>query len=242
MRFSSFRLAFRIVLAALCAASLGAAIFSCSTTTETSSSSSGGSDGGLSRDADPVDVFDGTTGPGDSGVTPLPPLACDKYCALVQSHCKGERAQYASEADCLSFCQHIPPGDPSEPKETAGMYCRQYYAGNPSLTDPETYCAAAGPFGGGLCGDRCTAFCQVALSACAPGSVDAGAAPYASLPKCKTECLEYTFREAGVDGGGEGLDGPSSGNTLNCRLHQLRKAVTEAGACDDLGPDAGDCR
>lgn len=242
MRFSSFRLVPRIVLAALSAASLGAAIFACSTTMDPSTSSGGTPDGGLSRDADPVDIFDGTSPPSDGGGAPPPPLTCEKYCALLQNHCKGEHAQYASEADCLAFCEHIPAGDPSEPKATAGMYCRQWYAGNPSLTDPETYCAAAGPFGGGICGDRCTAFCQVALSACAPGTPDAGPAPYASLPKCKTACLEYTFREAGVDGGGEGLDGPKSGDTLNCRLYQLRKAVTEAGACEDLGPDAGNCR
>jgi hypothetical protein len=232
----------RIVLAALCAASLAAAIFACSTATETSSSSGGTPDGGLSRDADPVDVFDGSTPPSDAGVNPVPPLSCDKYCALVQSHCKGEHAQYASEDDCLAFCEHVPPGDPSEPKGTAGMYCREWYAGNPSLSDPEKYCAAAGPFGGGICGDRCTAFCQIALSACAPDGGSAGAAPYPTLPKCKTECVEYTYREAGVDGGGEGLDGPKSGDTLNCRLYHLRKAVRDAGSCEDLGPDGGDCR
>lgn len=238
MRFRSFR----IVLASICAASLGAAIVACSTSLEPSGPASGGVDGGLSRDADPVDVFDGTPGPTDAGVSPLPPLACDEYCALVQSHCSGEHTQYASTEDCLSFCRHIPAGDPHEPKATAGMYCRQWYAGNPSLTDPETYCAAAGPFGGGICGDRCTAFCQVAVSACVPETPDAGAAPYASLPKCKTECLEYAFREAGADGGGEGLDGPTTGDTLNCRMHHLRSAVADAGSCEALGADAGSCR
>lgn len=228
---------FRIALAALCAASLGAAIFACSTTTETSSSSGGTADGGLSRDAEAVDVFDGSA-PGDGGVIAPPELSCTKYCALMQSHCTGEHAQYASEEECQAFCEHLPPGDPNE-KDNAGMYCRLAYAGSPSLTAPEKYCAAAGPFGGGICGDRCTAFCQAALSACAP---DGGASPYASLPKCKTECIAYTFKEAGADGGGEGLDGPATGDTLNCRLYHLRMAVTDAGACEDLGPDAGDCR
>jgi hypothetical protein len=235
MRFT----AFRIVFAALCATSSGGAIFSCTTATDTAGSAGGPVDGGLSRDADPVDVFDGSTLPSDAGTPPPPPLSCAKYCDLVQSHCKGEHAQYASKDECLAFCEHIPPGDPYDMKETAGMYCRQNYAGSPSLTDPETYCAAAGPFGGGICGDRCTAFCQVAFSACAP---DAGAGPYASVPKCKTECVEYVFKEAGVDGGGEGLDGPKTGDTLNCRLYHLRKAVIDAGSCADLGPDAGDCR
>jgi hypothetical protein len=154
------------------------------------------------------------------------------------------KPQYDAETQqtCNLVCEHVPPGDPYEPKGTAGMYCREWYAGNPSLSDPEKYCAAAGPFGGGNCGDRCTAFCQVAFSACAPDGGSAGAAPYPTLPKCKTECVEYTFREAGADGGGEGLDGPKSGDTLNCRLYHLRQAVKDAGACVDLGPDAGDCR
>jgi hypothetical protein len=237
MRFPSFR----IVLAGFCATSLGVAIFACTTSTETSSSSGGPVDGGLSRDADPVDILDGGTG-SDAGTIPPAPLSCTKYCDLVQSHCKLERAQYASKDDCLAFCEHIPPGEPGDPgdvKDSPGMYCRQYYAGSPSLADPEKYCAAAGPFGGGICGDRCTAFCQIAFSACAP---DGGVGPYASVPKCKTECVEYTFKEAGVDGGGEGLDGPKTGDTLNCRLYHLRKAVRDAGSCEDLGPDGGDCR
>lgn len=232
--------AFRIAIAALCAASLGGAIFACSTSAEVTSAPGPTLDGGLSRDADPVDVFDGSTGPGDSSIgDAAPPLSCPKYCDLVQSHCKNEHAQYASKDECLAFCEHVPPGDPYDTKDTPGMYCRQLYAGNPSLTDPEKYCAAAGPFGGGVCGDRCTAFCQVAFSACAP---DGGVGPYASLPKCKTECVEYPYKDAGVDGGGEGLDGPKTGDTLNCRLYHLRKAVTDASACEDLGPDAGDCR
>jgi hypothetical protein len=235
MRFPSFR----IVLAALCAASLGPAIFACATSSETTSSP-GTADGGPSRDADPVDVFDGAAQPADGGTTPPPLLPCSKYCDLMQERCEGEHAQYASKEDCLAFCEHIPAGDPSDLKESSpGMYCRQTYAGSPSLASPEKYCAAAGPFGGGICGDRCTAFCEVALSACAP---DGGAAPYPSVPKCKTECVGYSYKEAGADGGGEGLDGPMTGDTLNCRLYHLRRAVMDASSCEDLGPDAGGCR
>lgn len=235
MRFTSFR----IMVAALGAASFGGAIFSCAASSETVTSPGGAVDGGLFRDSPPVDVFDGSNPGADAGIEPPPQVNCAKYCDLVQSHCKGENAQYGSKDDCLAFCEHLPPGDPNEPKETPGMYCRQVYAGSPSLTDPEQYCAAAGPFGGGICGDRCTAFCQVAFSACAP---DGGVRPYATVPKCKTECIEYTFKEAGVDGGGEGLDGPKAGDTLNCRLYHLRNAVRDASSCEDLGPDAGDCR
>lgn len=238
MCFSSHRRACRIVLAALCAASLAGAIFACSVSTETSSLPGTPSDGGLSRDSDPVDVFDGSSS-ADSGTSPIPPISCTKYCEQMQERCTGEHAQYASKDDCLAFCEHVPPGDPNEMKDTPGMYCRHYYAGSPSLTAPEKYCAAAGPFGGGVCGDRCTAFCQVALSACVP---DGGSGPYATVPKCKTACIEYTLVEAGADGGGEGLDGPKNGDTLNCRLYHLRKAVTDASSCEDLGPDAGECR
>jgi hypothetical protein len=232
--FSSFRVVFALaVVSALGAAGLAACS---STTTETAPALP--SDGGTRRDADPVDPLDGGDAAADSGAVLTPP-SCMKYCESVQENCKGEHAQYATLYDCMTFCAHLPPGDPLDKEKEASLACRQYYAGTPAKAQPEAYCVAAGPYGGGICGDRCTGFCQITLSTCAP---DAGYAPYASLPDCKTACAEYTFKDAGVDGGGEGLDGPSSGDTLNCRLHLLREIVLDGGPpCEALGADAGPC-
>ena len=233
MRFHGWRLVSTLaVVAAIVAGALA-----CGSSAEVEPTSI--ADGGSRRDGAAVDPLEGGAS-GDAGIAPVPP-SCAKYCENVQKHCKGEHAQYASEDECLAFCGHVPPGDPSdvERKKSATLACRQYYSGSPALTDPAGYCAAAGPFGGGHCGDRCTAFCQVALSACKP---DAGMAPYASQPECKTACADFTLIDGGADGGGEGLDGPDRGDTLNCRLFHLRKSAIEPEACAHLAADSGACR
>src|SRR5687767_13013442 len=200
---TGFRRIFRrhrfAVASAFGAVAIVAGAFACGTSAETTTVPSGPSDAGTRRDTDPVDPLDGGSGTSDAGVSPPPP-SCTKYCELVQDHCDGDQAQYATKEDCLAFCEHIPPGDPGEAKKTPSLACRQVAAGSPAKAQPEAYCASAGPFGGGICGDRCTAFCQVVLSACSP---DAGFAPYESIPDCKTACIEFTFRDAGADGGGE---------------------------------------
>lgn len=216
---------------------MAAAAFACGSDASEAVTTGRADAGKGGRDAGPVDPLEGGDGTSDAGSYP-PPATCAAYCDLVQKNCPGEHAQYASAEDCLAFCAHLPPGDPWEQTKAPSLACRQYYAGNPALTDPAAYCTAAGPFGGGLCGDRCTAFCQVTLSACTP---DAGDAPYATTPDCTTACAAFSFRDAGTDGGGEGIDGPATGDTLNCRLFHLREAAVDPAACAALGTDGG-CR
>src|SRR5207244_4046050 len=101
------------------------------------------------------------------------------------------------------------PGD----QKTNSVACRQAYAGTPSATDSMKYCPAAGPFGGGLCDDRCTSFCQLTLAVCSP---EAGLAPYPSYGECRTACGGFMLLDGGADGGdggGDGLYGPKSGDT-----------------------------
>jgi hypothetical protein len=195
--------------------------------------------GSVRRDAAPVDATEAGAPLDDAG-TRLP--SCTTYCDLVMTHCTGGAAQYASKAECLAFCAHLPLTEPSrdiEEKNAASVACRQYWADGPARTSPETYCLAAGPFGGNTCGDRCSAFCSVVLSACSP---DGGVAAYESEPACKTACVDYPFREAGSDGGGEGPSGPSEGDTLNCRLFWLRSATTEPSSCTQLGAQSASCK
>lgn len=219
---------------AACAAALACAAACGSGVADVDNSSTDASQ--IRRDGSTVDPLDGGDAASDTGA-PGPTPSCAKYCELVQSHCDGGLAQYVSKEQCLAFCAHIPP-EPLK-QDAPSLSCRQYYAGNPALTDPAAYCLPAGPFGGGVCGDRCTAFCQVTLSACPPGG---GSAPYESYPDCATACARFSFRDAGSDGGGESPYGPETGDTLNCRLYWLRKAVVEPSACADLAPDGGPCR
>lgn len=173
---------------------------------------------------------------GNVGVT----ASCARYCDLVMSNCKDEHAQYASNEECLAFCSHLPLTSPmpqAEDKQGASVACRQYWADSPARTSPKDYCLAAGPFGAGVCGDRCTAYCSVVLSACPP---DGGAPVYATQPECATACAAFAYVDAGADGGGEDPGGPDDGKSLNCRLYHLRSAAQQPAACALLA-DAGPC-
>jgi hypothetical protein len=185
----------------------------------------------------PVDPLDAAQP--DAAPPPPPDPTCGKYCDAVMEACKGPEAQYATRNDCLSFCAKLDLGDAGDDKEPT-VACRAYYASSPSATDPDQYCNVAGPFGGGVCGDRCTTFCQVTLTACSP---DAGDAPFPSFADCRTACATFPFKDAGADGGGEGPDAaPTPGNTLNCREFQLRKVAVDGVGCANLGADSGLCR
>lgn len=191
------------------------------------------------RDATPVDPKE--AGPAvDAGMRPPP--SCAKYCALVMANCKDESAQYASTDDCLAFCEHLPleqPAREADEKEAPSVACRQYWADGPALTSPQKYCLAAGPFGGNVCGDRCTAFCGVLLSTCSP---DGGVVAYESQPDCATACAGFTYKDDVADGGGEAPSGPQQGDTLNCRLYWLREATKDPQKCAVLGPQNDGCR
>jgi hypothetical protein len=212
------------------------AIVACSSATSSERDSSP-EDAGPRKDGGLVDPAEG--GVYDSG-TPLgPEPSCGKYCDLVMESCTGQHAQYASRSECLELCARLPAGDAGD-SESNTVACRQYYAGSPARTNAGGYCLAAGPFGGGVCGDRCIAFCGLTLGACAPGS--GGQAPYGSYPDCQTACAGYAYKDGGADGGGEPPDGPKTGDTLNCRLFYVRSAVHDGAGCSNLAPDSGACR
>lgn len=196
-------------------------------------------DASFQREGGPVDPLEPPSGtPSDGGTASAHP-SCERYCSLVQDSCAGEHAQYADDAECLRVCALLEAGDAGEESANT-LACRQLYAGNPAKTDPTTYCPIAGPFGGARCGARCEVFCQLALATCAP---EAGAAPFASVPDCATACQTFPFRDAGADGAVEQPDAAPSGDTLNCRLQELRAATLAPNAhCANLGLDSGACR
>lgn len=195
--------------------------------------------GALHKDSSVVDPSEAGS-PLDSGPGPL--ANCSTYCNDVTTHCTGANAQYGSYDDCLRFCAHLPldadPGTDTPAKAAPTVACRQYWAESPAQTDPGRYCLAAGPFGGNACGDRCTAFCDVVLDTCTP---DAGPVPYPSKPECASACANFTYHDAGTDGGGEGPAGPDGGDSLNCRLFYLRAATLDPNKCSALPPDSGAC-
>lgn len=192
-------------------------------------------DASLRRDGAPAEALDGSS---LDDAAAAPPPSCERYCATVTASCEGSSAQYASVEECMAFCEHFQQGKSGE-TDTNTLACRQYYAGSPSMTDALAYCLAAGPFGGGVCGDRCTAFCQLTQAVCGVGEP---LSPYASMPECATACAGFELRDAGADGGGEGPDGPDAGDSLNCRFKALRAALTDRSACSDLADDSARCK
>jgi hypothetical protein len=203
---------------------------------DTSASALSDSDAGsLQKDGSPVlpseaGAYDAATPQG-----PLP--SCATYCNLVMGSCTGDFAQYASAAECNELCAKLPTGDAGD-DESNTVACRQYYAGTPAKTSPESYCVAAGPFGGMKCGERCPIFCELALGSCSP---EAGVAPFDSYSDCQQACSGFNYKDGGT-GGGDHPDGPATGDTLNCRLFHLRAAVHDGSGCVDLGVDSGACR
>jgi hypothetical protein len=198
--------------------------------------------GALRRDSAVVELPDAGT---ELDAALAPPVTCEKYCSSVTENCTGANKQYDNEADCLAFCANLPLEEPNrggDDKASPSVACRQYWADSPAKTSPNDYCLAAGPFGGGTCGDRCTAFCDLVLSACSPDA-GTGTAPYPDQPSCASACAGFSYRDAGTDGGGEGPEdaGPSKGDSLNCRLHELRAAIADPKKCADLKPDSQTC-
>lgn len=174
-------------------------------------------------------------GGGSDAGSPPPGPSCENYCDLVMAACTDDNLQYASRAECLAVCALLPLGKDGAKNESS-VGCRELYAGGPAKTDSVAYCAAAGPFGGNLCGDRCNAFCQLTVAACTPDAGKGG--PYKSYADCQTACAQLVYSDAG----GEGPGGPQDGDTLNCRLFYLRGAVFDPSKCVHVSADSGACR
>jgi hypothetical protein len=224
---------------AISAASTGAAfmiaVSSCGSSSATSQRF-GVENDASHRDGSIVEPVEG--GSADAHAAPGPEPECKTYCDSVLDSCKGINAQYASREECLAFCANLPPGKAGE-SEGNSVACRQFYAGSPARTESARFCGAAGPFGGGgTCGDRCPIFCELAVAACSA----AGRAPYPSYPDCLTACLGFEYQNADVDGGGEPPSGPTSGDTLNCRLYYVRKAVLSGTGCENLSATSAACK
>jgi hypothetical protein len=107
------------------------------------------------------------------------------------------------------------------------------------LSAPNPHCWHAGPYGWGVCGAQCDDFCSIVTNYCTPDAgFDAAAPPYASLSDCTNACA--MFANVAGDSGtaivlGDGGDaasytanGPTAGNTLDCREYHLGAALQSA--------------
>jgi hypothetical protein len=172
----------------------------------------------------------------DAGVeAAVPAVSCNALCDTAAASCTGGLQQYASKAECLHECSDLTVGDYGDDKDTAG--CRQAHAAA-AAANPTAECPAAGPFGGGKCDDRCYSFCTIAVFRCG----GAGAI-YPSKQDCTNDCgVRYKFDS-------NAAELTDSGNTLNCRMSYLLKALAGADggdgddtSCLNAGPNSPACR
>ena len=200
---------------------------------------------GACSSSDPADGGDGGTAGGaldgaadspapvpDTGSTAAP--SCDEYCepALESCPASGPSRQYATKAQCLAACAHLPPGQGGA-IDGNSVACRAYHAGVAGQPGQDTvHCPHAGYSGAATCGSRCEAFCQVAVGHCKAPLPQ----PFASVSACLAACgQDGGFRD--FDPGAPGGEYPTTGltqNNLNCRQGRLWQALE-----DTDGGDAG---
>jgi hypothetical protein len=147
-----------------------------------------------------------------------PMLSCADYCDALGVTCVGPNVQFYSTVICAAQCALFAKGTFGDMGNTLG--CRQYHGGDPATADPNTHCRHAGPSGGGLCGTRCDAFCQLTFGVCVPANKNA-MNPFSSIVDCMTQCASWA-----VDTAGPELD-TTNKNTLNCRFYELELAWSD---------------
>jgi hypothetical protein len=218
-------------------ASLGFCTFSwmagCSSSDESDAGTDGGKDSG---NADTGSGTDGATDTGTTGGATVP--TCSEFCDLSIASCgaSGANAQFANKGQCTRACDALPPGTGNETSGNS-VSCRTYHAGVAGQPgNAAVHCPHSGFSGGGTCGDRCQAFCQIVTDLCVPPL----AKPFASLADCVAAC--------GTDAGFPGFDvtqgeydvAQSTKNNLNCRQYWLWKALEDVDGGDG-GSAATNC-
>jgi hypothetical protein len=149
---------------------------------------------------------------GGGGVT------CDAYCAAVNTNCTGPNRQYRSDEECKRMCAFLPLGTEADrAQNTVG--CRLASA---KLGQSRDVCAAAGAWGGDVCGRRCDTFCAINEASC--GTLGAGA-PYQKGDCLEKACPALRFDPAVGDSPDQAFDGD---DTLNCRAFHLVLATDNA--------------
>jgi hypothetical protein len=145
---------------------------------------------------------------------PAPPkqhsAQCQKYCTDLMSVCTGDDAEYSTPDACLSTCDLLPPGDPTEPADGNNVECRQRQIALAQIGEHALNCPRAGPGGDGVCGGNCESYCYLFNAACSM--------QFMPLPNCLEACGVlrdlHSFNVVRDHGG----------DTLQCRLVHVSNA------------------
>jgi hypothetical protein len=228
-----------VVLASAVVLGGASALGACSSSSSSTSFDDAGAGGDAATDVGVADTStpDTGNGGGDAGTdgpqeANADQVSCDNLCDSILAYCFAGDEQYTTKQHCVSACTGLPAGTLGDTADTIG--CRQQEAYR-SHSLPEKNCAAAGPFGGGVCGDRCASFCRTIVSAC-------NGAPYANAAACMADCgSSYKFSSDA------GTEYTTAGNSLNCREGVLLGILNSgmpgsATDCANAGPASTICR
>ncbi len=138
-------------------------------------------------------------------------LACESFCADVQTTCTGGNQVYTSEEVCRRVCVNFDLGKPLDQTGNT-ITCRINNVKQAKQNgEVQTHCPAAGPGGNGICGADCESYCGL-MDAICPDI-------FASRVGCGTECLKLptqnTYNTAIM-----------SGKDVQCRLYHVSAATT----------------
>ena len=157
-----------------------------------------------------------------------PPATCPEYCQGVHAGCVGQYTQFATNQECLSYCEEAAAWPAGDHLDTAvnTISCRAHYGALISEQDEASqvaYCHVAGQSGGDVCGSWCTNYCQLMLKNCA-GEFDDQAS-------CEAACSAMNAT---------GDANAFAGDTLQCRLYQAGQAGLDEGvSCEAAGISGG---
>ncbi|MFT5430995.1 MAG: hypothetical protein ACI9OJ_001674 [Myxococcota bacterium] len=176
-------------------------------------------------------IFPGDVGAFELTVEGTPPMNCSSYCALIDSACIGSNTQFFGEEACLSWCEAGATFEADEAIGSNTLICRAGAAEQAAESGLAafSFCAAAGPSGGNVCGTWCENYCAAAMAHCDPDFPNTGA--------CVSACSDLN------DGGSPG---DVTYDTVQCRLHHLSLAASDTDngsletACAAAEIDSGD--
>ena len=148
---------------------------------------------------------------------PGPPAEpCELYCTEIARTCGGDKAQYRGKDECLKVCSLLELGNPSD-GDVNSVNCRIRRARSAATLED---CVAAGPFGGGVCGARCSSFCTIVEKTC----LAIASPPFGgSAANCAEVCP--SFKLDPTEGEGPNQTAFPGKDTLNCREHHLILAI-----------------
>jgi hypothetical protein len=169
----------------------------------------------------------GSTG-GTPGTSTQDTGLCATYCETVMANCQNALSLYASQETCIGVCNSLQrAGKAGTPGDQSGntIQCRLTQARNAKATgEPASYCFAAGPGGGNICGTDCEGYCVLLQQTC-PNEF---ASPQFnnSVAYClTTACPSIPLSDAGFTASIHG-----EGNNMNCRLYHVSASNADAQA------------